>query len=113
MLLDCQSVLGDRKAAVCRELTKKFEEIRRGTLGELAVGMKEKPVKGEIVVVIDRVGQSTVNPSDLEADLRDALSRMTVRDASDVVAGAHGLPRRKVYQLALGLDRDNEQADDG
>ncbi len=73
MLLDCQSVLGDRKAAVCRELTKKFEEIRRGTLEELAVGMKEKPVKGEIVVVIDRVGQSTVNPSDLEADLRDAL----------------------------------------
>jgi len=113
MLLDCQSVLGDRKAAVCRELTKKFEEIRRGTLGELAFGMKEKPVKGEIVVVIDRAGQSTVNPSDLAADLRDALSRMTVRDASDVVAGAHGLPRRKVYQLALGLDRDNEQADDG
>lgn len=108
MLTDCVGVLGDRPAAVCRELTKKFEEIRRGTLSELATSIKEKPPKGEIVVVIDRPGQSTVNASDLEADLRDALSRMKVRDASDLVAGAHGLPRRQVYQMALGLDRNNE-----
>ena len=75
--------------------------------------MKEKPVKGEIVVIVDRAGQSTVNASDLEADLQDALTRMSVRDASDLVAGAHGLPRRKVYQMALGLDRENEQDTDG
>lgn len=113
MLVDCETVLGDRAAAVCRELTKKFEEVRRGSLSELAQSLKEKPVKGEIVVIIDRAGQSIVNASDLEADLRDALARMTVRDASEMVAGAHGLPRRKVYQLALGLDRDNEQETDG
>ena len=82
-------------------------------MSELAQSLKEKPVKGEIVVIIDRAGQSTVNASDLEADLRDALARMTVRDASEMVAGAHGLPRRKVYQLALGLDRDNEQETEG
>ena len=108
MLGDCLSVLGDRSAAVCRELTKKFEEVRRGQLSELVESIKEKPPKGEIVVIVDRAGQSTVNTVDLETDLRDALSRMTVRDASEMVAGAHGLPRRKVYQMALALDRDDE-----
>lgn len=108
MLADSLSVLGDRSAAVCRELTKKFEEVRRGQLSELVESIKEKPPKGEIVVIVDRAGQSTVNTVDLETDLRDALSRMTVRDASEMVAGAHGLPRRKVYQMALALDRDDE-----
>ena len=59
-------------------------------------------------MIIDRAGQSVVNTVDLEADLRDALARMTVRDASEMVAGAHGMPRRKVYQMALALDRDDE-----
>ena len=108
MLVDCLNVLGDRPAAVCRELTKKFEEVRRGHLSELAQSIKDKPPKGEIVVIIDRAGQSIVNTVDLEADLRDALGRMTVRDASEMVAGAHGLARRKVYQMALALDRDDE-----
>ena len=108
MLADCVTALGDRNAAMCRELTKKFEEIRRGTLSELVTSVKEKPPKGEIVVVIDRAGQSVVNATDLEADLRDALGRMSVRDASEMVAGAHGMARRKVYQMALGLDRTDE-----
>ena len=108
MLVDCQNVLGDRPAAVCRELTKKFEEVRRGSLSELVTSVNEKAPKGEIVVIIDRAGQSVVNTVDLEADLRDALARMTVRDASEMVAGAHGMPRRKVYQMALALDRDDE-----
>ena len=113
LLDDMCEVLGERNGAICREMTKKFEEVRRGSLSELAQSLKEKPVKGEIVVIVDRAGQSTVNTSDLEADLRDALTRMSVRDASDVVAGAHGLPRRKVYQMALGLDREHEQDTDG
>ena len=108
MLADCAATLGDRRAAMCRELTKKFEEIRRGTLSELTLSVKDAPPKGEIVVVIDRAGQSVVNVSDLEADLRDALGRMSVRDASEMVAGAHGMARRKVYQMALGLDRADE-----
>ncbi|MEN8893235.1 16S rRNA (cytidine(1402)-2'-O)-methyltransferase [Planktotalea arctica] len=108
MLADCAATLGDRRAAMCRELTKKFEEIRRGTLNELCLSVKDAPPKGEIVVVIDRAGQSVVNVSDLEADLRDALGRMSVRDASEMVAGAHGMARRKVYQMALGLDRADE-----
>ncbi len=105
MLANSLTVLGDRPAAVCRELTKKFEEIRRGTLSELIDSVKERPPKGEIVVVIDRAGKATVNESDLEEDLREALGRMSVKDASEMVAGVHGIPRRKVYQLALAMDR--------
>lgn len=106
-LRDCAEVFGgSRRAALCRELTKKFEEIRRGTLEDLVSGVAERPPKGEIVLIIDRASEPVVNAGDLEADLRHALLSMTVRDASDLVARAHGLARRKVYQMALGLDRD-------
>lgn len=106
-LADCAEVLGpERPAALCRELTKKFEEILRGTLGELAERLAMSPVKGEIVLIIDRAGQSSVNETGLEEDLRHAMTTMRVRDAADTVARAHNLPRRKVYQMALTLDRD-------
>lgn len=108
MLRDALAVLGDRPAALCRELTKKFEEIRRGTLSEIMASVADTPPKGEIVVVIDRAGKVSVNTSDIEEELRDALTRMTVKDASELVAGAHGMARRKVYQMALGLDRSDE-----
>ena len=52
-LLDMAEVLGGREAALCRELTKKFEEVRRGTLADLASGLAEAPVKGEIVILVD------------------------------------------------------------
>ena len=106
-LADAAEVLGpDRPAALARELTKKFEEIRRGGLGQLAEGIAEKPVKGEIVLVVDRARQPSLNAADLEQDLRDALQTMTIRDAADLVSRAHGLPRRQVYQAALKMEKD-------
>ncbi|MGB7317214.1 MAG: 16S rRNA (cytidine(1402)-2'-O)-methyltransferase [Planktotalea sp.] len=108
MLSDCLTVLGDRPAAMCRELTKKFEEVRRASLSELVTSVNEAPPKGEIVVVIDRARKAAVNVSDLEADLREALTQMSLKDASEMVAGAHGMARRKVYQMALALDRTDE-----
>ena len=105
-LKDMADVLGvDRKAAVCRELTKKFEEVRRGTLESLAAADDKAP-RGEIVVLVDRGGSLTVSEVDLETDLRTALKTQSVRDAADFVAQLHGLPRRKVYQLALKLEGD-------
>ncbi|MCA0871046.1 16S rRNA (cytidine(1402)-2'-O)-methyltransferase [Seohaeicola saemankumensis] len=105
-LKDMADVLGaDRKAAVCRELTKKFEEVRRGTLESLAAADDKAP-RGEIVVLVDRGGSPTVSEGDIETDLRTALKTQSVRDAADFVAQLHGLPRRKVYQLALNLEGD-------
>ncbi|MFC6636500.1 16S rRNA (cytidine(1402)-2'-O)-methyltransferase [Sulfitobacter sp. JBTF-M27] len=109
MLRDGADVLGaGRDAAVCRELTKKFEEVRRGKLSELAEAYDTKPPKGEIVVLVDRSRSGTVKQVDLDTELRSALKTMSVRDAADVVAQAHGLPRRQVYQAALALGKDIE-----
>lgn len=106
MLVDAAEVLGpDREAAVCRELTKKFEEVLRGTLGELAETCSERTLKGEIVVLVDRRRLPNIGESDIEAMLQTLLQDHSVRDASDRLAAETGLPRRKIYQMALKLDR--------
>lgn len=107
MLGDMVRVLGgDRACVVCRELTKKFEEISRGTLDEVAAVYANRTVKGEIVVLVGRAGATDVADMDVEDALRDAMKTMRIKDAATVVAGALGLPRRQVYQIALGLDLD-------
>lgn len=104
---DMADVLGaERPAAMCRELTKKFEEIRRDTLGNLAQGLIAQPVKGEVVVVVDRMRSPKIREIDLESDLLTALERMSVKDAADMVSDMHGVKRRVVYQMALKLGRD-------
>ncbi len=106
-LADMAGVLGgERPAALCRELTKKFEEVRRGTLAELAQSVTEAPPKGEIVLVVDRGRSEKISESDVEEDLRRALEDNSLRDAADIVARMHDLPRRKVYQMALNLGKD-------
>ncbi|UZD90122.1 16S rRNA (cytidine(1402)-2'-O)-methyltransferase [Cognatishimia activa] len=104
MLEDAADVLGaTRDAVVCRELTKKFEEVRRGTLVELAASFAETGVKGEIVVLVDRGQGDESSAEDIETALEKALQSMTVRDAADTVAKAFGVNKRKVYSLALEL----------
>jgi 16S rRNA (cytidine1402-2'-O)-methyltransferase len=106
-LADMAEVLGaDRAAAMCRELTKKFEEVRRAPLGDLAVNLAQAPVKGEIVLVVDRMHSEVVSEVDLESDLKLALSSHSVKDAADIVSRMHSVPRRAVYQMALKLGKD-------
>ena len=105
LLQDARDVLGgDRQAAVCRELTKKFEEVRRGSLAELAEAYADAKVKGEIVVLIDRRSVK-IKEIDFESELKAALNDMSMRDAVDAVSAAHDIPRRKVYQAALALGK--------
>jgi len=107
MLANLRDVLGsDRQAVVCRELTKKFEEVTRGDLGDLADAFASRQVKGEIVVLVGRAGAQDVADLDVTDALRDAMKTMRVKDAATVVAGALGLPRRQVYQIALSLGDD-------
>ncbi len=108
MLRDAAQALGnERSAAVCRELTKKFEEIRRGSLVELRDEYAEKTPKGEIVVLVDRGRLPTISEHDLTSDLEAALNTMSMRDAVDMVAQAHDVPRRQVYQSALKLGKED------
>ncbi|WP_171171101.1 16S rRNA (cytidine(1402)-2'-O)-methyltransferase [Ruegeria sp. HKCCA0370] len=105
-LADLAECLGaDRQAALCRELTKKFEEIRRGRLADLAAEIQEKPVKGEIVLLVDRSHSQSVNESDVEEALKRALETHSVRDAADLVSEMYDLPRRPIYQKALKLGK--------
>ncbi|EEW26872.1 16S rRNA (cytidine(1402)-2'-O)-methyltransferase [Rhodobacter ferrooxidans] len=96
----------ERQAAVCRELTKRFEEVSRGTLGELAHSFADRAVKGEIVVLVDRAQGAKADAETLEAALVQALQGQSVKDAAAAVAVALGLPRREVYQVALKLAED-------
>ncbi len=103
-LAEAARTLGaDRSAAVCRELTKKFEETRRDTLGTLAETYAETPPKGEIVLVIGE-GESVTDPAEVEAALRKALETQTLKDAARDVANTFGLSRRDLYQLGLTFD---------
>lgn len=94
---------GNREAAVCRELTKRFEEVTRGRLQDLVAAFSDRSVKGEIVVLVDRAQAVVADAASLEAALEAALQVMSVKDAAAEVAQKLGLPRRDVYQLALRL----------
>lgn len=106
-LADMAGTLGAaRPAAVCRELTKRFEETRRAPLGELAEAYAAAPeVRGEIVVLVGGPVAVPVAADVLDAALEAALAGQSVRDAAAAVAAALGLPRREVYARALELSR--------
>ncbi|AVO46158.1 16S rRNA (cytidine(1402)-2'-O)-methyltransferase [Phreatobacter cathodiphilus] len=107
-LVDLAAVLGDRPAAVCRELTKLHEEVRRGSLAALADAYAgEADPKGEIVLVVGPPGEAPPPAeTDIEALLRAALAEKSVKDAAAAVASATGLPRRDLYQRALLLAKE-------
>ncbi|HEX4195507.1 MAG TPA: 16S rRNA (cytidine(1402)-2'-O)-methyltransferase [Stellaceae bacterium] len=107
-LADMADVLGARPAAVARELTKLYEELRRGSLPELAAHYAEAGgPKGEIVIVVggadEAAARAAISDDDIDAALKTALATMSVKDASTAVADATGRPRRDVYQRALAL----------
>ncbi len=104
MLRDAAEVLGaDRAAVVCRELTKKFEERRAGSLSELAALYADHPPKGEIVVVVDRAAAGEADQEALDRALVEALESMSVKDAATEIARRFGVPRRAAYQRAMAF----------
>lgn len=109
-LADAATVLGGtRRAAVARELTKKFEEVIRMPLADLAETVAERTLKGEIVVLVDRTDSTTVSEFDLPSEIGRALVSHSLKDAVDLVSRAHDLPRRQVYQAALTLTRNRDE----
>jgi 16S rRNA (cytidine1402-2'-O)-methyltransferase len=96
--------LGDREAAVAREISKMHEQSVSGSLSELAGRYAESPPKGEIVIVVGPPGDAPpTSDADAEALLREALTRLPAGRAASEVAQATGLPRRDLYARALEL----------
>lgn len=102
-LADMSDAFGPRQAAVARELTKRFEEVRRGTLPELAAHYRDQTARGEVTVVVGPAEQD--DPEDLDGKLSAALAGNSVKDAAALVAAATGLPRKVVYARALALSK--------
>lgn len=97
----CGTLGGTRRAAIARELTKKFEEIVRGTLEELSSQVSEREMKGEIVVLVDRPSTTEVTEASIGAALDVALTTMSVKDAATFVSQTLGVSRKIVYRIAL------------
>lgn len=100
-LADAEAALGaDRRAVVCRELTKTYEEVRRGTLAELR-GWAEGEVRGELTVVVEGAQVSGDPEGALAAVQAAVASGQRLSEAVAEVAAAHGVPRRQLYDAAL------------
>ena len=92
----------ERQVAVCRELTKKFEEVIRGTLAEVITQLGERKLKGEIALCIG-AGDQTADPADIEKALRKAMETQKLKDAAKEVAEQFGVSKRDLYQLGLSF----------
>jgi 16S rRNA (cytidine1402-2'-O)-methyltransferase len=101
-LQDMVDILGDRRAALCRELTKLHEEVRRAPLSKLIASVQRTPVKGELVIVIEGAAERV---PDVDAAVDEVLERTrrgdSVREATRSVAEQRGVPRRALYDRVL------------
>ncbi len=108
-LKDMIDVLGDRPAALARELTKKYEETRRGLLSELIQSIKEAPPRGEIVILVGPPLESTCwSETEVDAALKDLIAEMGMKRASSHLADLSGWAKRDVYQRALATTTENK-----
>ncbi|CAM3006361.1 16S rRNA (cytidine1402-2'-O)-methyltransferase [Paracoccus aminovorans] len=103
----CESE-ANRTTVICRELTKKFEEVMRGTAAELAERIPEEGLRGEIVVLFDRPEPVQADEDSLRAALSVLLGSMPLKAAAAEVAGRFRRPRREVYALAVQMKEERE-----
>jgi 16S rRNA (cytidine1402-2'-O)-methyltransferase len=113
-LADLAAGLGAREAAICRELTKLHEEVRRGDLASLARDCAgEAQMRGEMVIVIAAPQPAPeITAGDLDALLRSALDRLSLKEAVEEIAALSAVPRRTIYQRALALRAAHGREDD-
>jgi 16S rRNA (cytidine1402-2'-O)-methyltransferase len=108
-LADLANGFGGREAAICRELTKLHEEVRRAPLDALARDYATNAeTRGEFVIVVAAPAEQATEQQDIDAMLRQALTRASVKEAVGEVASATGASRRDVYQRALALVKEDD-----
>ena len=108
-LADLAEIMGDRTAAICRELTKLHEEVTRAPIAELAAGADRLETRGEFVLVIGppAAGAKVMAEDELDDVLRSSLKQGSVKDAVAHAVEISGRPRREVYARALELAKQS------
>ena len=105
-LSDMAEILSDRNVAVARELTKRYEEVRRGRLSALAEHYREAgPPRGEVVIVVGPPEPEAPREADIDTRLDRLLDTHSLRDAVAQLAAETGIPRRSLYDRALARQR--------
>lgn len=102
-LADLAHMYPDRQVSLARELTKRFEEVWRGTTHELAARAAQTDVKGEIVLIVEAPKPTVVSDEAITTELQRVLPDMSFRDAVRTITEHFGAPRSRVYELALAL----------
>jgi 16S rRNA (cytidine1402-2'-O)-methyltransferase len=102
-LADLAFMFGDRPAAVAREMTKRFEEVRRDSLTALAAHYAGHAARGEVTLVVGPAQAEAAAEADVDGLLRAALAGGSVKEAVANVTAATGLPRKQIYARALAL----------
>jgi len=109
-LKDALDTLGNRGGAVCREMTKLYEEVQRNSLSDLMGYYETHPPRGEVVIVIEGGSLSdTMGREARDVLLRKTLETHSLKEAVDLVAKAFGLSKREVYQHALELKHNQNE----
>lgn len=104
-LRDMATVLGgDRSVSVCRELTKKFEEVIRGTIDEAIAEIDAREsFKGEVVIVLGPPHKKQATDADIHHALTLAMQEYRIKDAATQIAEQFGVPRKRAYEMALKI----------
>ena len=110
----CETMGATRQIAICRELTKKFEEVLRGRADEVRQNLADRRLKGEIVLVVARAAQTEEGEcrgteEEMLRMLEERLAQMSLKDAVAEVSARLGLARRRVYQAALAIGDENDR----
>jgi 16S rRNA (cytidine1402-2'-O)-methyltransferase len=102
LLADMATVFGGaRRAVVCREMTKRFEEVLRDRLDALVTMVEDRGIRGEVVVLVDRAAPIPATEDSVGAALDAALKSMSVKDAATFVSQTLGVSRKMAYRIAL------------
>ncbi|MEL6531891.1 MAG: 16S rRNA (cytidine(1402)-2'-O)-methyltransferase [Pseudomonadota bacterium] len=111
ILAELAEVAGqDVEMALCRELTKRHEEVLRGPISQVVDNIAGRDLKGEVVLVLGPVAPAEVSDVQIETEVGEVIGEMGVKAAASFVSDQLGVPRRRVYQLALGLASRNGDA---
>lgn len=100
---------GDRKLAIARELTKKFEEVKTGTVDELCSGINEQNIKGEVVLVTEPAAEQELSSDDLDSEIKKLIKNNRVKEVVNMLHDIHGGSKSRIYDRAIELKNESKK----